>query len=250
MNKGLLALNGVLGVGVIILFWLHFSSSTATNSINNTANNDSTLPVLNDSLSQYLNLDSNIAAKPIKIAYVNSDSLDKNLKMLSDVETEIAAKEKELADKIAAEQRRYQSKFESKVKNFEKARKDYALKGPTMTDAQLQEQEKKLQQMQQDIANSEQKYQVELMQFQAKQEEEYVILKAKKMSDYYKKVQGYCESIANRLGFDFILIYQQGGAILYANQLFDISKYVIDAINKEYDDLNGIENSSESNANS
>lgn len=252
MNKGLLALNGVLGLAVIILFWLHFSSNGSNGEVKQEKENNGQKSIVevNDSLNQYLALDSNITAKPIKIAYVNSDSLDKNLKMLNDVEKEIAKKEEELSGKIKSEQARYQSKFKSKIANFEKRSKDYAIKAPTMTDAQLQKEQQELQKMQQELGGLEQQYQMELMQFQGKLEEEYMMLKAQKMSDYYKKVQGFCSSIANRLGFDFILIYQEGGAILHANNTFDISKYVIDAINKEYDETNSVKKPAEGNANS
>lgn len=238
MNKGLVALNGVLGLAVIILFYLHFSGSKpAAQAIVNTSNtevvtNDS------DSLTQFLSLDSNISAKPIKIAYVDSDSLDTKLKMLKDVEKEIKAKETEIQNKIKSEQKRLEGQFQRKVQAFDTKRKNYAAKAPTMTDAQLQAEEQALGKMQQELGGLEQSYSQQLMQIQGGLEQEYLVLKSEKMKDYYGKVKEYCESIAKQLGFDFILMYQNGGAILHANNSFDISKYVIEAINKEYDASN------------
>ncbi len=240
MNKGLLALNGILGAAVIILFYLHFTSSNASNTTNtSTENNNSNNNVIPaDSLNQFLALDSNIAAKPIKIAYVDSDSLDRNLKMLDDVEKVILEKEQELQQKIKDEDARIKRKYQGKLTKFEKRRKDYTMKGPTMTDAELQKEQQALQQMQQELQGADQNYQMEIMSLQSKLEQEYMVLKTQKMSEYYKKVQEFCEGIATRLGFDFIMIYQEGGAMLHANKDLDISKYVIDAINKEYDQNN------------
>lgn len=241
MNKGLLAVNGILAIAVIILFYLQFSGKPATK--NTVVNNNSTQDVVTtaeDSLTQFIALDSNISAKPIKIAYVNSDSLDRNLKMLDDVEAEIKAKEEEIEKKIVAEKKRYENKYKNKIQNFDTKRKSYAASLPSMTDAQAKAGEQELMQMQQELAGLDQTYSQELMIFQQQLEQEYIALKTDKMQVYYGKVKEYCESIAKRLGFDFILIYQDGGAILYSNSTFDISKYVVEAINKEYDSANPI----------
>jgi len=240
MNKGLLALNGVLGIAVIILFYLQFSGKpTVTNTAPNNNNNEPNIIAnAEDSLTQYIALDSNISAKPIKIAYVNSDSLDRNLKMLDDVEREIKDKEEEIQNKIIGEKNRYENKYKNKIQNFETKRKSYSASLPSMTDAQAKAGEQELRAMQQELAGLDQTYSQELMAFQQRLEQEYVMLKSEKMKVYYGKVKEYCESIAKRLGFDFILIYQAGGAILYSNKTYDISKYVVEAINKEYDSAN------------
>lgn len=241
MNKGLIAINGVLVVAVAVLFYLQFSKPTPSvvNSVNNTSadvqtNNSGVV----DSLNQFLSLDSNIMAKPIKIAYVDNDSLDKNLKMLRDIEAEVMKKEEELAEKIKAEKGKYEARFTRKVQAYEKRSKAYPLKAPSMTDAQLKKEQEYLQSEPQVIGQLEQQYQQQLMQFQSVLEQEYLKLKQERMLAYYEKVQGYCNSIADQLGFDFILSYQNGGQILHANKAYDISKYVVDAINKEYDAAN------------
>lgn len=242
MNKGLLALNGVLGVAVIVLFYLQFSGKPAKNNVVKTNNGTTTedLISVDDSLTQFIALDSNISAKPIKIAYVNSDSLDKNLKMLDDVEKEIKAKEEEIERKITSEKTRYENKYKTKIQAFDTKRKSYAASLPSMTDAQAQAGEQELMQMQQELAGLDQTYSQELMIFQQKLEQEYIELKTDKMKIYYGKVKEYCESIAKQLGFDFILIYQDGGAILYSNKSYDISRIVVEAINKEYDSKNPV----------
>lgn len=240
MNKGLLALNGILGVAVIILFYLHFSGKEqkSVKPSDGTTDDVSTVVTTPDSLNQYLALDSNITAKPIKIAYVDSDSLDKNLKMLKDVEQEIMNKEKQLKGQMQSKQQELENRLKTKYGTYEKKRNEFSLKAPTLTDAQLKTAQQELMEMEQQLAGMDQSLQREMMSYQAQLEKDFMILKAKKMEDYYVKVQGFCKSIANQLGFDYILLYSRGGVMLHANNVFDISKYVVEAINKEYDAKN------------
>jgi len=144
-------------------------------------------------------------------------------------------KEGELQGKIKNKQAQLENRMKSKFQSYEKKRNEFSIKAPTLTDAQLKTAQQEIMELEQQLAGMDQNLQREMMTYQAQLEEEYIVLKGKKMADYYGKVQEYCQSIANRLGFDFILIYQKGGAILHANNTFDISKYVINAINKEYD---------------
>ena len=248
MKKGGLVLNVILLVAVAILFYLHFNSNKG-NDINTVNETENTIPnstqntignTINelDSLNKFFALDSNIVAKPIKIAYVDSDSLDSNLKLLKDVETKIIAKEDLIKGKIEGKKKYFEGKFKAKIKNFETLKNKYTIKAPSLTDEQLKSEQEKLYKLQQELQYLEPQYQQELMSFSQELEKEYIILKTEEMKKYYGKVKEYCESIAKRLGFDFILIYQNGGAILYSNESYDISNYVINAINKEYDSKN------------
>ena len=86
-------LNVILVIAVAILFYLQFSNGKSAQEV--ITEDDTPTVMMEDSLTKYMDLDSNISAKPIKIAYVNNDSLNKNLNMLRDVEERIAKKEKE-----------------------------------------------------------------------------------------------------------------------------------------------------------
>ena len=240
MNKGLLAINGVLGVAVIVLFYLHFNGkqSNKVKSIADTVTPNEEPSVMSDeeldSLAKFLILDSNITAKNIKIAYVNSDSLDKNLLMLVDVKDEIKAKDDEVKRKLQAEQQRLEASFKSKMADFESRRNSLGLKINTMTDAQIKEEEAALTKLGQELSGFNQQANIKLMEMENLEGKTLVEFQSKKMMEYYRKVQEYCKTIANRLGFDFVLSYQDGGQILHANEAFDISKYVVESINKEY----------------
>jgi outer membrane protein len=227
-------LNVILLIAVAVLFYLHFSSgSTQPQGVANVVENE-VVVVSEDSLTKFMNLDSTIAAKPIKIAYVNNDSLNKNLNMLRDVEDRIAKKEKQLQGNIETKKRSYERNYKSKIDEFESKKNNYTIKAPTLTEAQLEVEQTKLMQLQQELVGMEQTLQQKMYQFSQEQEQEYMIMKSEEMENYYLKVQSFCKSFAKTLGFDFILIYQNGGSILYSNPNYDISNYVVDAINKEY----------------
>ncbi len=225
-------LNVILVIAVAILFYLQFSNGKAAPEV--VTENDTPTVMMEDSLTKYMDLDSNISAKPIKIAYVNNDSLNKNLNMLRDVEERIAKKEKELQGRIESKKRSLENSYKNKISQFEKAKDNYKLGAPTMSDDQLKTAQNNLMKIEQEIMGMQQNLEQSLYQFSQQQEQEYMMVKAAEMEKYYLKVQQFCQSFAQTLGFDFILIYQNGGSILYSNTSYDISNYVVDAINKEY----------------
>jgi|GEM_PF-5493762 len=234
MKKAGTVLNIVLLIAVAVLFYLHFSSAKVEAVPAEVSKNDPVV-VVEDSLTKFMSLDSNIAVKPIKIAYVNNDSLNKKLTMLRDVENRIAQKETELQGNIESKKKSYERNYKSKISEFESKKNQYTIKAPTLTDKQLEAEQGKLMELQNEIMQMEQTLQQKMYQFSQEQEQEYMIMKSEEMENYYLKVQSFCQSFAKTLGFDFILIYQSGGSILYSNPNYDISNYVVDAINKEYE---------------
>jgi len=234
MKKAGTVLNIVLLIAVAVLFYLHFSSAKVEAVPAEVSKNDPVV-VMEDSLTKFMSLDSNIAVKPIKIAYVNNDSLNKKLTMLRDVENRIAQKETELQGNIESKKKSYERNYKSKISEFESKKNQYTIKAPTLTDKQLEAEQGKLMELQNEIMQMEQTLQQKMYQFSQEQEQEYMIMKSEEMENYYLKVQSFCQSFAKTLGFDFILIYQSGGSILYSNPNYDISNYVVDAINKEYE---------------
>ncbi|MEZ7931778.1 MAG: OmpH family outer membrane protein, partial [Flavobacteriales bacterium] len=87
------------------------------------------------------------------------------------------------------------------------------------------------------------KIQQDLLKIDEKQNRDLMLLQQEEMSNYYSKLQGFCQSFAKSLGFDYIMVYQNGGAFLYSNPDYDVSNYVIDAINKEYSQNKTLTNS-------
>ena len=243
MNNFFFFFYGILLIAVAILFYLHLSipknvAATVSKSALKEVN------TIEDSLTQFMDLDSNILARPIKIAYVNNDSLTVNLDMLRDVESRIDAKEKMLQAKIQGKQKSYDSQYKSKVEEYKSAETKLMISLPKLTDAQAEVEKGKLMRLQEGIMKLEQTAQQTLYELNENQKRDFLIMKSKEMSNYYEKLQNFCQSFAKSLGFDFIMIYQDGGAFLYSNPDYDVSNYVIDAINKEYSQNKKLTNSS------
>ncbi|MEN8928429.1 MAG: OmpH family outer membrane protein [Flavobacteriales bacterium] len=226
-------LNVILLVAVAVLFYLHFSSSKASTIVSKEAKKE-VVENIDDSLTQFMNLDSNISAKPIKIAYVNNDSLTVHLDMLRDVEARIEAKEKMLQAKIQGKQKSFDRQYKKKVEDYKAAETKLMLALPKLTDAEADQEKAKLMGLQESIMKLEQTAQQSLYELNETQKRDFLVMKSKEMSGYYVKLQNFCQSFAKTLGFDYIMIYQEGGAFLYSNPDYDVSNYVIDAINKEY----------------
>ena len=53
-------------------------------------------------------------------------------------------------------------------------------------------------------------------------------------SDVYDKVQKYLKSYAEENNIDLILSYTRGGAVWYGKDALDVTKAVIEGLNKEY----------------
>ena len=226
-------LNVILLLAVAVLFYLHFSS-TKEQPKQVVVESNTPSELIEDSLTKYMNLDSNIAAKPIKIAYVHNDSLSANLDLFQDVVKKIEAKEKEMVYNAQSTQKTYRRRLENEMKKIETKTKQFTINSPNFTDAQYKQEKNKLVAMEQKIMKMNQDLEKKLYDLQQKQEQEYIYMKGKEMGDYYLKVQSFCKSFAKTLGFDFIMIYQPGGSFLYTNPDYDVTSYVVDAINKEY----------------
>lgn len=226
-------LNIILLIAVAILFYLHFSSpKTVEKAI--VENTETPVEKIEDSLTQFINLDSNISVKPIKIAYVNNDSLTVRLNMLRDVEERIASKSKALRARIQGKQKSYERKYNQLLEDYKSAETKLMVSLPNLTDAQADEEKGKLMKRQEEIMKLEQTAQKDLAKVDEDQNRQLMQLQQDEMGAYYSKLQGFCQSFAKTLGFDYIMVYQNGGAFLYTNPDYDVSSYVIDAINKEY----------------
>ena len=227
-------LNIILLIAVAILFYLHFSTPKNTVKEVTKVAEIETDVIKVDSLTQFMNLDSNIAAKPIKIAYVNQDSLASNLDMMKDVQARIEKKGNELNYRIKSKQKSLDREYENKVKSFNTAKDAYILSAPGLTEAQSNEKRKALGELEQGIMVFQQKAQQDLMSLDESIKQQFAEMRGNEMNKYYTKIQEFSQSFAKTLGFDYIMFFQEGGAFLYTNPDYDVSSYVIDAINKEY----------------
>ena len=153
-------------------------------------------------------------ATPMGIAYVNIDTVILKFDMFLDRREDIMAKQKN----AEAELTNKGSQYERGVKDFqEKVNKGL------VTRATAAEMEQALVKQQQELVNLRDKLQSNLM------EEEQVM--NRQVLEYITK---FLED--NKADYNYTYIFGRsfGGNLLYANNAFDITQKVLDAINKKY----------------
>ena len=52
---------------------------------------------------------------------------------------------------------------------------------------------------------------------------------------YIEKTSGYMQEIGKTLGYDYVMSYRLGGAMLYANEQHDITTQIINLLNERYE---------------
>ena len=194
-------------MAVVALFILHFTGNGTTNQTSEkekteiTANTDTLLKNAG-----------NNGDRPLKIVYINIDSLHKNYLLYED-----------LIDQLRKKQEQYQRELDSKMKAFEKEVINFQETARFMSQtegqlkqAELQEKEQKLYEMK--------------MNLEEKFAQEEVNLNNKLMSSIYN----YLEEYNKEKQYDYILGHAGLGNILLANKEFDITKEIVDGLNAKY----------------
>ncbi len=145
------------------------------------------------------------------IVYVNSDSLLDNYTYFKNKKAEFEAKEDEIKNHLQAESERLQ-----------KDAADYQDKAATMTDSERQKKEADLMQRQQSLMKKKDDLLGAFEQEQSKFNER-----------LYTKLAAYLKEYNKGKNYTFVLGYQKGGGILFANDSLDITSQVLDGLNKE-----------------
>jgi len=202
-----LILNGILAVAIIYLYVLHFSSDQPTANAEESgtvASSGSGIP---------------------KIAYVNSDTLLEYYDFFQD-------KRAELEDKA----QKLQADYETRAKGLQSEISTFQRNAGTMTMNQARAVEEDLVKKQQNLAQYQQNLSAELMQEEAKVNEE-----------LYEKVAEYLEEYGEEENFKVVLTYTKNSGVLYADDSLDITRTVVDKLNERYNQANAVNTSTESN---
>lgn len=149
---------------------------------------------------------------PGGIYFINSDSLLANYGFYKDKKVELENRQ----DRIRAELKASSQKLEQDVQNYQQS-------AMGMTDEQRQKTEESLMMRQQKLV--EQKDQL-LNQLDEEQ--------AKYSDSLFSRLTAYLKSINKDNGVRFVLGYQRGGGILFANDSLDITESVLEGLNKEW----------------
>jgi len=151
----------------------------------------------------------------IRLAYIRIDSLQSQYKYFEELALELIAEEQEIVEDL---QRRQQSLQE----NIEL----YQQEAPKMNQRQREANEADLMRVQQQYMQVEQAAQAQLM---------------KKQQDLTKMMREDMDKaivvLKDELNLDFILLYEEGGQIIYANTDFDITERMVTMLNESRENL-------------
>jgi outer membrane protein len=194
MKKLSVILYVVLFLAVAVLYFLHFSGNSKTRKSVTT---------------------SNISGSPAKgIAYINIDTVIFKFDMFLDRRNDLMAKQKSAEAELNSKGNQYQKD----VKDYQ----DKANKG-LITRATAAQIEQSLNQQQQELVGLRDKLQSNLV------EEEQVM--NRQVLEYITK---FLEDNRSEYNYQYILGKSFGSVVLYSDDSQDITKNVLDAINKQY----------------
>jgi outer membrane protein len=161
--------------------------------------------------------DSTAAASPAKIqekiVYVNSDTLSEKYVYFKDIKTKLEAKVKKA-----------QTDLQSKGQAFQREVAEYQQKAATMSASDRQATEEKLARKQDELGRLDQNASQSLAQDEATE-----------FNAVYNTITEYLKKHAEEKGYQFVLTYSKTNpAVIYADSKLDITKEVVEALNKEY----------------
>jgi outer membrane protein len=195
--------NSVLSVAIIFLFILHFSSNNTDEIVKDNKPEKENLSELPIKVTSNTNL---------KIAFVNSDTVA----MYYDFA-------KTIQEKLLSKQSSAERQVKTKYAEYQNLVNEYQKAAEIMGQNEAAEKGQRIALLEQEIMQLEQT----LSQNLASQEQ-------KETKEYVEKTDVYMQIIGKELGYDYVLSYRVGGPMLFANPKFDITKQVIELLNKEY----------------
>lgn len=148
-----------------------------------------------------------------KIAFVNIDTLNEKYLFISDY-VKVMKKKKET---LEAQLQSMMNQFQQDYENFQQS-----VQAGIAPQAELEKQKRKLEQQQKDIQNKQLQMDNLALELQEKNEQ-----LQKDIKEFMKRF--------NNGKYDYILTYSDAlPNVLFANPSYDITKEVLDALNKEY----------------
>ena len=188
----------ILFVLLAVLYFIQFSSSSNTENIP-TVEKQLTIEPLNEG--------------SLNIAFVNSDTVSKYYEFAKKIQKTLTTKRSEAEGQIKSKYFAY----ESLVQEFEKA-------SPIMGDREKMEKAQKIRLLEQEIMQVEQQLSEQVSRQELELTQSYIV-----------KTNDYMQEIGKTLGYDYVMSYRVGGAMLYANERHDITTEIIKLLNERYE---------------
>lgn len=188
----------ILFVLLAVLYFIQFSSSSNTENIP-TVEKELAIQPLNEG--------------GLNIAFVNSDTVSKYYEFAKKIQKTLTTKRSEAEGQIKSKYFAY----ESLVQEFEKA-------SPIMGDREKMEKAQKIRLLEQEIMQVEQQLSEQVSRQELELTQSYIV-----------KTNDYMQEIGKTLGYDYVMSYRVGGAMLYANKRHDITTKIIKLLNERYE---------------
>ncbi len=206
LNKINLSLNVFLLIAVAYLF-------LKSQPVEEISDNNNTVPSAVNEQTQRRDTSAVARTSGYRLAYVSAERLNEEYKFIADQYEE-----------LEKEQMRIENQVERKLRAAENRYLELERQAPTMTQTELQDAQIELQNLQQDIA-----------QFQEKAATDFRLKEAKAQEDFFNNISNYLEELNASDEYDFVLTYQIGGQILLANESLEITDIVIQGLNERYE---------------
>lgn len=205
-NKGSLIINGVLGVAIIILFVLQFSGN------GNAKVTDTDVTEKKPNEVEISEVKAPMDFSGLKIGYVNSDTVAVNYLFSKQLNADLMAKQASAENKL----RKEAEKLQADAQKFQQGAPIMGREELERTQAELMQRQEQLQMMEYELS-------------QKLQDKGY-----KANYDYVMGTDKYLQKIGKELGYDYIFGYRTGDLVMYANPEYDITRQVIELLNREY----------------
>ncbi len=151
----------------------------------------------------------------LKLAYVNADTLNQYYQFLIDKKAEFERKQNAYESEIAQKEKSLQNEFLAFQKKAQAG---------TLTESEGMAAEKKLRTQQEALEKRHMAITNEMAKLQDATQEE-----------FQNTLDKFLENFNKDKNYDFIFTYSKnGGFILFADQAYDITKEVLDALNEDY----------------
>ena len=148
----------------------------------------------------------------LKIAFVYTDSVINKYELFQN-----------RSDIITQKGKRFDLDLQSKARDFEQEIAIFEQTGGNLTQDQINRKQEELKQKEQNLIN----YRTTLMQELSDDESEL-------LNDVYDRVQEFIKEYARENGIDLILSHTRGGAMWYGVDAIDVTRFVVEGLNKEY----------------
>lgn len=214
-----LVLNGILAIAIAVLYYFQFAEPKEE------VRKNSTDAAAVDSVSSKL-----------KIAYVNTDSLWNEYKLIDDIQADLEAERDKAERKVQSRTKRLEAQLEQMAVELQTKMADFESKGRTMNETLRNMRMQELQDMQQNAQAFSLEADQEIAQLQQTLQNQLIDKELKGTKQVQDNIKAYLEQYNQDYDFTYVLAYSsEAGGILLGNPALDITKDVVAGLNDIYD---------------